>query len=463
MIRPHLAIPQYAERNPIGLLVSASAPAWTPAATGALVAELLAANATVSGSNIISLANPNGTTGALTSPGSAYCTLDSSVLLGGKSAIRTSSTSSDLRVLTGGPTGSQAFSVYTLAQVVSQPGAGQQNSDFFLLSDPGNDATHKPYGIGVLAASNGAYMRVGGYGSSVIDGNATLPLMGYDGKIRLFELVSTGSLVSFGGDGGLFASLATAVTLDTSGRIGFSGPYPAANYGPPDTRIYGAWVFNRVLTVAERAAFLAYVARKFTYTPATFIDVLGDSRTAGHIVSVNTTSYGELMVSQAASAGTTIYVKNDGITSQTTAQIAARVTGGFFNYFAPRGFRRQCVIFRGRTNDPGAGITSAQGYANFAAASALLRAQGIQTIISTEHNCASYGVPERSVVDAFNQLCLSGVTSGDFDGVADIRSLIPNYATVSPSTIYLPDGVHQSDALLAAEAALYRAAIAALP
>jgi hypothetical protein len=448
-----------------GLAAPALAAPWTPAKLGsAFVAELLAAGATLSGSNITALANPLGTAGALVS-GATSCTLDSSALIGGKGAISTSSTSSDLHVLTGGPMGNNPFAIYVLAQPISQGGAGQQNTNFFTLGNPGNDGTHKPYGIGVLAASNGAYMRVGGFGSTGIDGNSTLPLMAFDAKIRLFELVSTGSLVSFSGDGGLLASLATAVTLDSSGRIGFSGPYPAANYGPSPTRIYGAWVFNRVLTSAERALFLAYAARKFAYTPALFISTLGDSRTLGSIGGANTTSYGAQMVAQYAALGTpvTAYFKNDGVSSQTTAQIAARVTSGFYNYFAPRGFRRQCVILRGRTNDPGAGITSAQGYANLAGASALLRAQGIQTIISTEHSCTAYVQSDRDVVAAYNALALAGVASGDFDGVADIRALIPNYATVSPSTFYLPDGTHQSDALLASEATVDRAAIAALP
>lgn len=465
MIRSHLTIPQYLRSDLAAGLLGVQDSIWTPAALGsALVFEALAENATLSGSNITSLANPRGTAGAMTpASGSTYCTLDSSVLQGGKSAIRTSSTASDMRVLTGGPTGSGAFSIYALTQILAQNSGSQNDSNFFTLGNPGNDATHAPYGLGCTVVSNGAWLRAGGFQNTTLVGNTGRPLMAFNANLRLLELVSTGSLVTVSADGGKLASLATAVALDNSGRLGFSGPYPIASYGPPDSRTYGLWVFNRALTATERAQLLAYAARFFTYTPARFVDVIGDSRTQGHIAAANTTSYLEQMVSQYAGLGTpeVVYGKNDGITSETTAQIRARAeAAGFFDYFAPATFRRQRMIIRGLTNDPGAGLTPAQSYANLAAISALAQSYGIKTVISTEHCTTTSNGTDRTNVATFNALVLAN--SGGADAVADIRSVIPNYATTNPTTTELPDGVHQSNAILAAEATIYRSVVDSL-
>ncbi len=445
---------------------------WTPADLGSvLIYEALAENATLSGSNITALANPHGTAGAMVT-GATSCTRDASVLLNGNAAIATSSTSSDLHVATGGPTGNGAFAVYALMQITAQKSAGgDQDSNVITLGNPGNDGTHKQYGIGVNVAANGPYMRVGGFGNTALVGATNNLPMVWDGKLRLFELNSSGSLVTFSADGGLLASLATAVTLDTSGAIGFRGAYPLPAYGPPPALVYGMWVCSRALTSTERANLLAYASRKFAYTPARFFSTTGDSKTAGHITgfnpndssnAINTTSYGELMVSQYASAGSTIYYKNDGITSQTTAQIRARVeTAGFFNSFAPSAFRRQYMVIRGYTNDPGAGLTPAQSYANIAAISVLAQSYGIKTIVSTEYGTTAYNQGNRDNLATFNGLVIAN--SCGANAIGDIRGNVSGGTTANPTTVQLPDGTHPSDATNALDAAVYVAAANSIP
>lgn len=446
----------------LGLTRGGRAPRWTPSKLGSSARFIARADhATLSGSNITSLANAGGTAGAMTSPGSAYCTLDSTVLQGGKGAIRTSAYTSDLRVLTGGPTGTTPLHLVALVQRISQPGAGQNNSDFMISGDPGNDASHKNFGVGVVAASNGAWDLVGGFGNASQGGNAsTFPNGAFDTSVHLFEGIATGSQILLNRDGGKTIFFAGGATTLSSGRMGFSGIYPLTQYGPPDTRVFWAGWFDRVLTTAERVLLLKYLAAEFSFRPQRFFSATGDSITAGHIGGVNTTSFLELLQGQYAALGTPekITIFNQGISSQTTTQIAARSPSSFADAYAPLGanFRDQWLVINGGKNDNQATETPAQCYANLAAISVAAQAIGVKTVMTT----AFYGTPVAMTpanyawVDGVNALVRAN--SCGADKVADYYT-DPNLA--SPTTTYFPDNVHPNDAALGFMATILRGVI----
>jgi hypothetical protein len=438
------------------------APRWTPAKLGSAARFIARADhATVSGSNITSLANAGGSAGAMTSPGSNYCTLDATVLQGGQSAIRTSAYTSDLRVLTGGPTGTTPLHMVALAQRISQPGAGQNNSDFMISGDPGNDGSHKNFGVGVVAASNGAWDLVGGFQNSSQAGNAaTFPNGAFDTAVHLFEGIADGTQILLNRDGGKTVFFAGGSTTLSSGRMGFSGIYPLSIYGPPDTRIFWAGWFDRVLTTPERVSLLKYLAHEFAFRPQRFIAATGDSITAGHVVTANTSSFLEQLKSQYAALSTpeTICIFNQGISSQTSAQISARSPSTFADAFSPLGanFRDQWLVINGGKNDNQATETPAQCYANLAAISVAAQALGVRTVMTT----AFYGTPVAMTpsnyawVDAVNALIRANSCGADFVGDYYLDPIL-----ASPQVAHFPDNVHPDNVALAAMATILRGII----
>ena len=450
-----------------GLAANPSLARWLPSKLGSVARFIaradkvgVAARTTRSGANILTLANDGGTAGSMSSSAGSYCTVDETVPLGGYGAIRTGSTSSDLRVLTGGPTGVTAAHLMVLAKCVSQGGAGQQNSTFMIAGDPGADATHKNFGVGSMAASNGSWNFVGGYGNAYQGGNNTFPLGAFDTNVHLFEGIADGTQIQLNRDGGKTIFSAGGATTLSSGRMGFSGIYPLTSYGPPDTRIYWAGWFDRVLTTAERVLLLKYIAVEFSFRPQRFIAATGDSITAGFVGGVNTTSFLALLQGQYAALATpeAITVFNQGISSQTSTQIAARSPSSFSDAFSPlgSGFRDQWLIINGGKNDNPATTTPAMTYANLASISIAAQALGVKTVMTT----AFYGTPVAMTsanyawVDAVNVLIRAN--SCGADKIGDYY-LDPNLA--SPTTTYFPDNVHPNNAALGFMATIIRGVI----
>jgi lysophospholipase L1-like esterase len=410
----------------------------------------IASRTTRSGANILTLANDGGTAGPM-AKGTVACTVDETVPSGAYGAICTSSTSSVLRVASGGPTGTGGFHLVALAQMITQPGAGQNDGLFMYAGAPGNDASHKGSGIGCVAASNGAWLRNGGFGNTVAQG-ATLSRAVYDSGLHLYESISDGTQLIMNRDGGRLGFFTGGTDLLASGEMGFQPAYPLPSYGAPYTRIYWAGWFDRVLTDPERSLLLKYAKSEFAVSPRRYIQVTGDSITQGHISGVNTTSYVEQMVSQYAGAGETIYYNNQGITSQTTTQILARVDATYMKSFAPAGYREQWHLIAGRTNDI-ATLTPAQSYANLAAIVAITKAAGVKSAVLTCIPAVS--MTSQNIIDlaTFNGLVLAN--SAGADKVIDLTGIMPIPAT----TAYLPDNVHPSNAVLVAIAAIAIAAI----
>jgi len=367
-------------------------------------------------------------------------------------AIRTSSVNSDLRVLTGGPSGTTPFHLVVLAQSVSQPDADHQDSSFMLAGSPGNDVNHKSSGIGSVNVLNGSWIRMGGFQNPLAAGSA-LSRATFDTRLHVFELINDGSRLHMVRDGGRLGSVDGATTI-VGPEMGFRGAYPLQNYGPPDTRIYFGGFFDRELVLAERSRLLTrYLKHEFTVAPDRYVQVTGDSIVAGHVATANTTSFIELMVSQAATGGETIYFNNQGISGQSTAQILARVTTDYMASFAPPGYREQWHIIAGRTNDQAVGLTPVQSYANHAAIVAITKAAGVKAAVMTCIPAVSMTAEDITRLADFNALVL-GNSSGA-DAIVDLTGIMPTPAT----TDYLPDNVHPSDAVNAVIAAAVYAAI----
>jgi hypothetical protein len=408
---------------------------------------------TLSGSNILTLSNDlGGIAGPMSSSPGAYCTFDTSIPLGKYGAIRTVSTSSDLKVLYGGPTGTNPFHLICLAKPISQTGAAQGGSGKFMLSgDPGNDANHKNSGIGNVSVLNGVWTEIGGYQNPIAAGG-NLPRAIFDTNTHIFEAVNDGSQLIMKQDGGRLGLVSGGSTL-SSGQMGFHGAYPLPLYGPPDTMIYWAGWFDRVLTDTEMALLCNYINTEFTFIPKRYIQVIGDSITAGHISGANTTSYIEQMVLQYAALPIPekIYYNNTGISSQTTTQILARVTPTYMLDFSPPLFREQWFVIGGRTNDV---ISPAASYANLASINTIAHTAGIKTCIITVIPGASMNAQQIADYNAFNGLVLAN--SAGFDKVANLSPIFP---TVPTTTFYLPDNIHPTNAVISSMATIIRQAI----
>lgn len=392
------------------------------------------------GSSILSLANDGGTADAMTSDAGEYCLLDTSTPQNGYSAIRTSSKDCDLSVPTGGPSGSGAWHMFALARPITA-GNPAGCATFMLSGTPG-------------AATNGIGSTSDGYDwwAGNDSPSAVTP---HDQALHLYELSSNGgTLLTARRDGGVVASVAGASTL-SSGAMGFRSWYPLPDsHGPPDTRIYWAAWFDRELTDAERRRVHRYVSQEYAYRPRRFISATGDSITAGHTVSTSTTSFLEILQAQYAAAGESVYILNAGISSQTSAQIAARSPSTFADRYAQNDFRDEWLIIGGGTND--SGTTPEQTYANLASVSAAAQALGIRTAIGTllYRTAAQMTPASYAWHDALNALIRANACGAD--RVIDYH-VDPVLAT--PTTAHFPDTVHPDDTALAAMATVQRSVI----
>lgn len=441
----------------IGLSRGGRAPRWLPSKLGSSARFIARADhATVVSGNVTSLANAGGTAGAMTSSAGGYCTLDTAELLNGNAAIRTSSTSSKLRVLTGGPSGSGPCHLVCVGRMMSQPGAGQENSTFMLSGPPGNGGGVANLGIGVTAASNGAWTLVGGFGNNVAQGPA-LTRATFDNDIHVFELISDGTQIIMLRDGGLLGTFANAATLST-GEMGFQGWYPLASYGPSDTRIWWAGWFDRELTSSERRLLFAYLKRQFALAPKRFFSATGDSITAGNVGGANTTSFLIQLQAQYLALGTpeTVYIDNHGVSSETTTLIAGRSPSTFVRDYSPPGYRTQYLIINGGKTDNQATETPAQAYANLASISLAAQALGVTTAMSTAFygTAASMTPSAYAWVDALNALIRANACGADY--VIDYY-VDPLLAT--PTVTHFHDNIHPDNVALAAMAAVDRAVL----
>jgi lysophospholipase L1-like esterase len=395
---------------------------------------------TLDGSSVLALANDGGTAGAMTSDPGKYCVLDTSAPQNGYAAIRTASKSSDLAVATGGPSGAGAWHMFALAYPITV-GNAAGNATFMLSGTPG-------------AASNGIGSTSDGH-EWWAGNNSASAQSPHDQALHLYELSSNGGgQLTAHRDGGLVASAAGATTL-SSGAMGFRGWYPLPDsHGPPDTRIYWAAWFDHELTGAERRQVHHYLGKEYAYRPRRFISATGDSITAGHIATINTTSFVEILQAQYAAAGESVYILNAGISSQTSAQIAARSPSTFADYYAQGDFRDEWLIIGGGTND--SGPTPEQTYANLASVSVAAQALGIRTAIGTVlYFTAGQMTPAAYArLDALNALIRANACGADrvIDYYVD-----PLLAT--PTLAHFPDTIHPDDTALAAMATVQRSVI----
>ena len=395
---------------------------------------------TVDGSSILSLANDGGTAGAMTSDAGERCTLDRSAPQNGYSAIRTSSKSSDLGVATGGPSGSGAWHMFVLAYPITA-GNPAGLSTFMLSGTPGEASN----GIGSTSEGHEWWA---GYKSP----NVQSP---HDQTLHLYELSSNGgTLLTARRDGGVVASVAGASTL-SSGAMGFRSWYPQPDsHGPPDTRIYWAAWFDRELTGAERRQVHRYIGDEYAYRPRRFISATGDSITAGHILTANTTSALEILQAQYAAAGESVYILNAGVSSQTSAEIAARSPSTFADRYAQNDFRDEWLIIGGGTNDNGP--TPEETYANLAAISVAAQALGVHTAIETVlYRVVASTNPEiHAWQDALNALIRANACGAD-----RVVDYYVNPILATPTPAHFPDNIHPDDTALAAMATIQRSVI----
>jgi GDSL-like Lipase/Acylhydrolase family len=406
---------------------------WTPAELGAAASFILRAHPsllTLSGSDVVALANDGGTAAAMTAPGTKP-TYDTSVTQGGYGSIRTVP-GADLRVLTGGPSGASEWHIIALVKPVTAASSQGQDSTSILLGDPGVACN----GLGSTAE---AQPRIWAGGFNSVEGRSSL--LPFDTQVQVLELLSDGGTsMTAGRDGGLLLTLAGATSL-SSGQMGLHGFYPNPLYDAPDTRHFWVLIANRRLTNPERALVFAYLKREFRLSIPRNIVVLGDSITQGHVATANTTAYIERMVAQYAGLTTPVFIRsiNAGISSQTTAQILARVTPAFLALFGPAGFRREYLIIMGGANDRGPGNSPAQTYANISAMVALANPLGIRTIVGTVFDQVGQSAQDTIDTAALNAMILGNAAGAT--GVTDLRGVLSS----PPTLAELPDHIHPTD------------------
>lgn len=277
----------------------------------------------------------------------------------------------------------------------------------------------------------------------------------HDQALHLYELSSNGgTLLTARRDGGVVGTVAGASSL-SSGAMGFRSWYPLPNtHGPPDTRIYWAAWFDHELSAPERQQVYRYVGKEFAFRPRRFIAATGDSVTAGHVDGVDTTSFLEALQARYAADGETVYILNEGVSSETTTQIAARSPSAFADRYAEGDLREEWLIIGGGTNDHG--LTAEQTYHNLCAISAATQALGVRTAMSTllYLTAAEMTPPAYAWHDALNAMIRSRSCGADriIDYYVD-----PLLAT--PTTDHFPDNVHPDDTALAAMATVQRSVI----
>jgi hypothetical protein len=291
----------------------------------------------------------------------------------------------------------------------------------------------------------------------------------YDARLHLYESISDGSQLLMLRDGGQLGAFAGGTDLLSSGEMGLQWGYQLSIYGVPNTLVYWAGWFDRVLTVPERVWLLKYAKSEFSFQPQRFIAATGDSITAGNVSGVSDqatsgvvggTSFLKQLVLQYAALAIpeSIEIFNQGISSQTSTQIAARSPSSFASGFAPLGanFREQWLIIGGGKNDNQSTETPAQCYANLAGISVTTQALGVKTVMTPllYGTPATRTAPTDAWTDALNALVRAN--SCGADKVADYY-IDPILAT--PQLTHFPDTVHPDTTALAAMATVLRGVI----
>lgn len=395
---------------------------------------------TLSGSSILSLADDGGAAGPMTSAPGQYCELDTSAPQNGYGAIRTSTKDSSLGVATGGPSGSSPWHMFALAYPIT---AGNKVgiSTFMFSGTPG------AAGNGIGSTTDGHEWWAGN-----LSPGAQSP---HDQALHLYEFSSNGgTLLTARRDGGVVVTSPGASSI-SSGAMGFRSWYPMPDtHGPPDTRIYWAAWFDHELSGPERQQVYKYVGKEFAYRPRRFISATGDSITAGHINATNTTSFLEVLQTQYAALGETVYILNEGISSQTTTQIAARSPSAFADLYAQSNFRDEWLIIGGGTNDNG--LTVDQTYANLCSISTATQALGVRTAIGTLIYLTA--IQMTPVAYAWHDQ-LNALIRANACGADRIVDYYVDPILATPTTAHFHDNIHPDDTALAAMATVQRAVL----
>ena len=195
---------------------------------------------------------------------------------------------------------------------------------------------------------------------------------------------------------------------------------------------------------------------EYAYTPPRFFSATGDSITAGHVGTANTTSFLEQLKIQYAALGEYVDIDNRGISGETTAQIAARSPSSFAQDYAPLNFRREFLVINGGKNDNAGVVTPAQAYANLASISVAAQALGVQSVMTTAH----YSTPGAmspylyTWVDALNVLIRANSCGADYVVDYYVDPILAN-----PTTTYWPDEIHPGNVTLAAMSTVIRSVL----
>ena len=195
---------------------------------------------------------------------------------------------------------------------------------------------------------------------------------------------------------------------------------------------------------------------EYAYTPPRFFSATGDSITAGHVGTANTTSFLEQLKIQYAALGEYVDIDNRGISGETTAQIAARSPSSFAQDYAPLNFRREFLVINGGKNDNAGVVTPAQAYANLASISVAAQALGVQSVMTTAH----YSTPGAmspylyTWVDALNVLIRANSCGADYVVDYYVDPILAN-----PTTTYWPDEIHPGNVALAAMSTVIRSVL----
>lgn len=414
--------------------VTSTARAWSPTRLGATWVydpALL----TVSGANITSA--PGGYGGVYTlTAASGKEPVATTTGPFGKTAIRSSNTSTKLVSATGGVTGNQPWHLLAMLEALSPAdAAGLSTCIQFGSSGPtsGNNV-----GIGATAT----YLATGGNGTSgivgVLAGNPYL-----DTRCHLLDIGFDGTNLRQVVDGKVFNTTAKTYAI-TDAAFGILNWYNA--YIALDARIHALAIgANKNFTQAEVNAFLRFEFSRLASAggrPRCCV-FFGDSTTAG------TASGAEPLgtaIRATESAPNITFADNEGVSGERSDQVLTRILA----YTGPATHMHIWVGVNHTLSPVTPSADAAGAYADILSGVAFCRARSIIPIVGTlpQWGAATTGSYADDYRIALNALILAGAAAGAFT-VADISAAFGPYDSANFCADTLHENIASLEALVA--------------
>lgn len=401
---------------------------WSPSALGAAF-MLDPAYFTLSGSNITAAMSGDGSGKTLTATAGKEPVLDTGGAFGvTRPCLRTSNPSTRLFSATGGVTGNQPWSMFTIAEWVSG-GAGPASLGCFSLL--GTPAATKNMGIGANATT---FVMVGnGNGITLING-FNPPL---DTVPHIVEAKYDGTNLYTYFDGKLLGG-PTALALNiTDAALGFGSWFTQPTYPTIDARVHSqAFVCGSNPSQANVTQFIRYELRRLSSAAGKgrMVSMFGDSTTEGTASGAEPLDK-SLRLQQVYP--NVIFPANFGVSGETASSIADR----FLTFTGPC---THVVMWCGRNMPPRTTFAAdaATTYASIVTTVQRAHAFGARIVVGTldQWGASTVGSYENNYRLALNTLILAN-TAG-----ADAIALISEAMGAYNAANFCADTLHENQA-----------------